>query len=219
MKFLIPVGGVTDHQFGILTSPQHRGVPIGIQNGMAWAMDNGAYTEAFDPVPFFAALDRLLPWRENCLFVVVPDCLGDARRTLELFDYWYQHFTGWSLAFVAQDEQEELDFPPADNWDVLFVGGTTGWKMGDGAAQCIRQAQTLGKHIHIGRVNTWRRYQHFKAMDGGEEFTCDGTRVRFDGTRKAMEIWRGYMGAPVQLRLLVSTGNCAGQLERGVVRA
>lgn len=200
MKFLLPVGGVTDHRFGILTTPSHRGVVQGIKNGMDWAADNEAFTRGFDPERFFPWLSMLLPYRDTCLFVAVPDVVGDATATLKSYWRWFQHFSGWPLAFVAQDGQEDLPFP-GDEWRVLFIGGTTEWKIGPGAEACIRRAQEMGKGIHIGRVNWGRRYSHFRSMPGSDDWTCDGTRQRFEGVDKAMTTWARYMRRPFQRRL------------------
>ena len=105
MRYLLPVGGVVDKRFGILTTPSHKGIPSGILAGMDWAADNEAFTKEFDPASYFSWLDTMLPYRDTCLFVTVPDKVGDAAATIELFNRWYVYYTGWPLAFVAQDGQ------------------------------------------------------------------------------------------------------------------
>lgn len=204
--FLVPTGGFIDHRFGIMTHPGHWGVSSGIANGMKWAADNQAFTKGFDPKIFFPWLEKMSIYRSTCLFVACPDVVGDAKQTLKLFDKWHGNFDGWSVAFVAQDGQEDLEFPPSDQWQALFIGGSTIWKMSDGAIECIKRAQKLGKHIHIGRVNYMRRYRHFASLEGSEGFTCDGTRIRF-GRDKAIEDWKKYMASPKQYGLFVSGGD------------
>jgi len=201
MKFLLPVGGVTDHRFGILTSPAHysAGYPQGIRDGMPWAADNDSFKRGFDFDKFFPWLGKMEAYRSTCLFVAVPDKVGDARKTLGLFIQWQPRLGDWPLAFVAQDGQETIDFPDPSLWSTLFVGGTTHWKITDGAATCIKRAQALGKRIHIGRVNWPTRYRHFRAMQGSEDFTCDGTRTRFDGTDRTIEAWAHLMDSPKPL--------------------
>ena len=200
MIYLAPIGGFTDSDFGILTTPGMRGIPAGIKNGMRWAADNQVFTQGFNPDVFFSWLKTMKPYRETCIFVSCPDAVGDALKTLELFGQYHTKFSGWPVAFVAQDGQEDLEFPPDYQWECLFVGGSTIWKMSDAAIKCIQMAHGRGKHIHIGRVNYLRRYTHFASLVGSEYFTCDGTRVRFERTR-AINQWRKYMSYPKQQRL------------------
>lgn len=202
MRFLLPVGGITDRRFGILTSPQHSfaGVPQGIVEGMDWAADLGCedgpeYVKRFDPDATFPWLDSMVLYRQRCLFVTAPDVVGDAARTNDVYERQGQEFRGWPLAFVAQDGQEKLEFPDGD-WQTLFVGGSTEWKLSKACEDVIERAQSLGKHIHIGRVNYWKRYAHFRRMPGSEEWTCDGTRTRFEGTHRTVAAWAGYMLQP-----------------------
>lgn len=203
MRPLLPVGGIIDHRFGILTTPSHKGVPIGILEGMDWAADNQAFTVGFDPELFFPWLASMEPYRAKCLFVPPPDVAGDARATIAQFYRWRPCFDGWPCAFVVQDGQENLELPDLQLWSTLFVGGTTEWKLSEAAYSIILAAQQLGKRIHIGRVNWWRRYQHFASMPGSREWTFDGTRTRFDGTQRTLEAWAGYTARDVQLRFPV----------------
>jgi hypothetical protein len=209
MRFLLPVGGVIDNRFGILTTPSHKGIPAGILAGIEWAADNEAFTKDFDLGVYSPWLDKMKPYRDTCLFVAVPDKVGDAVETLRLFEYWRAYFEGWPVAFVAQDGQEHLPFP--DDFDTLFVGGSTEWKLSGGARDCIKRAQALGKRIHIGRVNYWARYNHFRNLEGSHEWTCDGTRQRFQGVARTVRAWAGYMDrGRRQLRLPLSPGNSGG---------
>lgn len=190
MKFLSPTGGYVGESFGVLTSPNHS-ITSAIKAGALWAADNGAFTKGFDPSWYFPWLESMTPYRDKCLFVVVPDVVGDAIQTLDNYRYWSLRFDGWPLAFAAQDGQENLPLP--NYFDTLFIGGSTEWKEGGGAIECIRRAQSLRKHIHIGRVNWKRRYSLFNVLDGSAVFTCDGTRTRFDGKKKTHAAWNGYM--------------------------
>jgi len=183
MIFLAPSGG--EHPFGVFVNPDSRGVPIGISTGKPWAADNGAFT-GLDEVKFTNMLNRLEMYKSTCLFVVVPDCVGNSVETVRMFAEWSPKLSGWPLAFVAQDGQENLPFP--DNFDTLFIGGSTAWKESPAAIECIKRAQALGKHIHIGRVNWGRRYHLFSQIKGSENFTCDGTRMRY-GRDECIKDW------------------------------
>jgi hypothetical protein len=207
---LLPVGGIVDHRFGIMTTPGHKGVPVGIVEGMRWAADNQAYTQGFEPGVFFPWLDSMVPYRDQCLFVPLPDEVADWARTVRNFKLWRYKFSGWPCAFVAQDGQTPDTMPHPDwQWTTLFVGGSTEWKLSEAAYSVILHAQRLGKRIHIGRVNWWARYEHFAAMPGSEEWTCDGTRTRFDGTQNTIAAWADYMVRPVQARFSVPFCDCS----------
>lgn len=201
---MAPLAGFTDPDFGILTSHKH-GVALGISSGLPWAADLGAlsgpeYVKRYDPEATLPWLERMIPYRATCLFVTVPDHVGDARKTLKVFSRI--SLPGWPLAFVAQDGQEGLDFPTPETWAALFIGGSNEWKMSDSALDCITRAQDLGKHIHIGRVNRFRRYKHFRSLEGSERFTCDGTYTRY-AKDEAIRNWKKYMESPRQLGLYI----------------
>lgn len=193
MRFLVPSGGAVS-AYGYLTSPAHAGILPGIRAGRPWAADNEAFTRGFEPDRFFGWLAKLEPYRMACLFVTVPDVVGNAEETLESWHQWRPAFAGWPLAFVAQDGQEDRSLPA--EFDALFVGGSTEWKLSSAAAYCIQGAQQLGKHIHIGRVNWRKRYAHFRLLAGSDLFTCDGTRPRFEGLEPTLKAWRGYEAQP-----------------------
>lgn len=207
---LLPVGGVVDNRFGIMTTPGHYGKAAGIKAGMRWAADTQAFTQGFDPVTFFPWLQSMCLYRGQCLFVPVNDVVGDARKTVRNFNIRCSMFNAWPLAFVAQDGQEDIELP-GHGWKCLFVGGSTEWKLSEAAYSVIQHAQRLDKHIHIGRVNWWKRYAHFAGMPGSEEWTCDGTRTRFDGRDRTIEAWADYMVRPVQARFSVPLCDCSGQ--------
>jgi len=192
LKFLLPLGGITDNNYGgIITSPAHGGIVKGIKDGMNWAADNEAFTRGFNPNRFFSWLEKMEEYKSTCLFVSVPDVVGNAIATLEQWRNWVVRFNGWPLAFVAQDGQEDLPFPDEDTFTTLFIGGSTEWKLSQGAVTCIKRAQAMQKHIHIGRVNYNKRYKIFRMLQGSEEFTCDGTRTRW-GREKALNDWKNY---------------------------
>lgn len=201
MRFLLPVGGVVDDRFGILTSPAHRGVPVGIQDGMEWGADNGVFTGAFAVETYPGWLETMKPYSDTCLFVLAPDVVGDATATIERYKRWAHTIKGmgFPVGFAAQDGIEDLYLPAA--FDALFIGGTTEWKLGVGALGIIQRAQRMGKHIHIGRVNNWRRYEYFRGLEGSENWTCDGTKTRYIGTERAMDLWSDYQERAYNRRL------------------
>lgn len=206
MMFMLPIGGVVDGKFGIMTQPGQWGVSLGIKEGMPWCADNECYSKQFDELRYRNWLGKMLPWRSTCLFVVCADVVGDASATLDAFEQYHSILDGWPVAFVAQDGQESLPFPDVSLWSTMFLGGTTKWKLGDGAVSCIKRAQELGKSIHIGRVNYLKRYSYFAGMSGSEEWTCDGTRTRYE-LSKCLDAWAEYQVRPRQLHLPLSHGD------------
>lgn len=222
MRALLPVGGIVDHRFGILTAPNHKGIPAGITSGMQWAADIGCkdgpeYVKRANLVITIRWLNReILQCHSKCLFIAGYDVVGDAERTIKTFEFLRWSFLGWPLAFCAQDGQEDLELPDSRLWETLFVGGSTEWKTSESAYSVILEAQRLEKHIHIGRVNWWKRYEHFASMPNSERWTFDGTRTRYDGTQKTLEAWADYMERDVQLRLPIPCGDCGRQPHRRV---
>ncbi len=147
-----------------------------------WAIDNGAYAK-FDERAFMSLLSREAHHRDACIFVTVPDVVGSARRTLEVFDGWRDRLAGWKLALACQDGQEHLPIP----WDdiaAVFIGGSTNWKASDHAAQIVKAAKALGKWAHAGRVNDPARWQHFEDLGAD---SADGTGIaRYTHQREAI---------------------------------
>lgn len=160
--------------FGSITSVG-TGLTQMIRDGRPWCIDNEAYTRGFRARAYFRLLKRLEPYRDRCLFCTIPDVVGNAIETLALYRNWLHHWEGWPIAFVAQDGQEDLAFPNYFDW--LFVGGSTAWKMGPGARSCILRAQKLGKPIHVGRVNSIKRFRYFQSL-GCQ--SVDGTKVKHE---------------------------------------
>lgn len=135
-----------------------------------FAIDNGAFSR-FDGKAFDALLAREFERRQNCIFVCAPDVVGSARRTLEIFTRWEEKLKDWPIALVAQDGQQDLEIP----WDSIksiFVGGSTEFKMSIHTKQIVQCAKTLGKWVHIGRVNTPSRFEYFEEMGAD---SIDGT--------------------------------------------
>ena len=193
MKFLWSAGG--DVGRDVLAAPNMNGVPEAIKNGARWAADLGC----LDGPEFVKRCDidearqwlfeTMKPYNHQCIFVTVPDIVGDAGETYVTFEGLRMMFWGWPLAYVAQDDAEHLLFPPC--CETIFIGGSTEWKLSAGAADVIQRGLAIDKHIHIGRVNWRKRYNHFRVMKGSESFTCDGTRMRY-GRDKTLREWPIY---------------------------
>lgn len=140
--------------------------------GIPWAADNGAFGE-FDE-PAFLRMLKSIAFVPDCLFVACPDVVGDAHETLRQYGRWYAEimFHGLEPALVAQDGLT-VDTAPWDEIRVLFIGGTTEWKLGADAAELVAEAKRRGLHVHMGRVNTARRARYAASIG------CDS----FDGSK------------------------------------
>jgi hypothetical protein len=144
-------------RLGMLLTPANRnGTASLLATGLPWAADNGCY-RGLD-APAFRRMLRRVTGLPRCLFVVVPDVVGDARATLGLFDEWREEVAATSQppALVGQDGAEDLDIPWGD-FACWFVGGSTRWKLSRASADLCRDARSRGKHVHMGRCNSRRR--------------------------------------------------------------
>ena len=110
-----------------------------------FAIDNGAFGN-FDAPLFLRLVERERPRRDLCRFLTVPDVVGDARRTLEVFAVWRRkaELAGWPLALVVQNGQEHLPIPWA-HCDAIFVGGDTKWKEGGGCCRLHQSREGAGE--------------------------------------------------------------------------
>jgi len=180
-------------QFGVMTSPAHGSVPLGIQEGRYWVCDNEVYTRGFEPDRFFDYLETLLSYSRTCLFAVCPDVVGDAEATRKLYGKYAARIKTiiGRVAFVSQDGQCANELP---GFDALFIGGTTEWKMSPAADACIREAKRLGKWVHVGRVNSLTRMRHFKVM---EVNSVDGTFPCFEPDVAKRRLGRGLAQPPL----------------------
>jgi hypothetical protein len=143
--------------------------------GGIFAIDNGAFS-GFDHNSFERLLSRLLDKKTHCLFAAVPDVVGNARRTLEVFHSYSDSLNiirQFPTALVIQDGQEDLPIP-WEQLSAIFIGGTNSFKDSSNAYEIVKAAKILKKHVHVGRVNSVQRFN--KYQDAGAD-TCDGTGV------------------------------------------
>jgi hypothetical protein len=143
------------------------------------------------------ALPRLHP---NLLWVAVPDVVGDADASLELFRAWHMLLCHVPLAFVLQDGAERPGRIPweAPGLAAVFLGGTTRWRFGLKAADLVRQARARGLLVHAGRISTARQIRYVQSIGA----------TSFDSSRYSR--WRELLlddglaraSQPPQLRLV-----------------
>jgi hypothetical protein len=150
-----------------------------------YAIDNGCF-RGLDRQAFAALLERERGHADKCLFVCCPDVVASGRRTLELWRRRDQFVPAcYRIALVAQDGIEEMEIP----WhelDAIFIGGNDPWKDSKESQDIVRTAKILGKHVHIGRVNTRARFELFSELGAD---TCDGSGISIN-PHNAEQIFR-----------------------------
>lgn len=143
-----------------------------------WCADNGCYGKGYPgDLGYLNWLAKRQPDVSRCKFATAPDVVGDAKATLKRSAPFLPiiRAMGYPAALVAQDGLESL-IVPWDSFDVLFIGGTTEWKLGDGAHMLAFDAKAEDKWVHMGRVNSRKRlrYAHSIGCD-----SADGTLLAF----------------------------------------
>lgn len=155
------------------------GTPRGgniIPDWITWAADNGRFSAPQDYTD-----EIYLDWlarrnKKTCLFATAPDVLADHYATVELSRPLFPMLraAGYKPAFVVQDGWNDLT-TPWHEFDVLFIGGTTDFKLAYGG-EAIRIGRLRGKRVHMGRVNSFTRLR-LAAAAGCH--SADGTFLKF----------------------------------------
>jgi hypothetical protein len=174
-----------------MVTPRMRQRP---PDGQPWAADTGRYASPQDYTDeaYLAWLARMPV--ASCLFATAPDVVGDATVTLALSAPMFAPIRalGYRVAFVAQDGLERLNIPWND-FDALFIGGTTEWKLGPAAALIAEEAGLRGKWVHMGRVNSLRRMRYAESIGCD---SADGTALRFHPDRPVQSWARHVIANP-----------------------
>lgn len=160
--------------FGWLVTPRRMIGKLRTEHA-CWAADNDCFNfDNFEPEQFKKYCRRLITYPSSPLFVTVPDCVGNAEITHQLWKEWspFMFDCGLPLAYVAQDGLVEL---PNENFNTLFIGGTTEYKLGPNVRTLIRRAKDNGLWVHMGRVNSRKRMNY--AFNLGVD-SVDGTFSR-----------------------------------------
>jgi hypothetical protein len=139
----------------------HLYSPGGQRGPWAWmpyALDNGAWPAYKNGRPWDETEWRwLLRWAQcsgqQPLWAVVPDVVGEREATLER---WHKYVGvvrahGFRPALALQDGMTFDDVPDAEC--ILFVGGSTEWKLAAIGPWCER----FPGRVHVARVNTMHR--------------------------------------------------------------
>jgi hypothetical protein len=154
-------------EHGIYRTRMNAGVP--------WCLDNGAFVGKFDETYWLAKIEALKEYLPTCLFVVIPDVIGNSKETLEQFSHYRNMVKDFPVALVSQDGIKEYAGKIQwDDFDCLFIGGSDEHKLGKEGGWILNEAKKRNKWIHIGRVNSGFRMLKFWQAD-----SWDGSQLRF----------------------------------------
>lgn len=156
----------------IVTPKQGNRIP----DGAMICADNGCFGKGYPGDDQWWAWLNTLP-AERTRFAVAPDVVGDAVATWERSEEWLFRIRGLGIpaALVGQDGMENTHIY-WDAFDVLFIGGSTDWKLGEHAQAIAAEAKRRGKWVHMGRVNSQVRLRH-ASLIGCD--SADGTYIAF----------------------------------------
>lgn len=163
-------------QVGLMNTPKNN---YAVKPGWAWAADNGCFGKGYPgDAEWLAWLSKFTPQqRASCLFATAPDVVGNGTGSLSRSLPFLPLIRdlGYPVALVTQDGMT-TDMIPWGDVDWLFIGGTDAHKLGTEAKVLIAAAHQHGKQIHVGRVNSQRRYLAFAALGCN---SVDGTFLGF----------------------------------------
>jgi hypothetical protein len=179
---------MTAGQLGYIDTPRQGNVR---HAGVLWCADNGCYGKGW---PGYERWYRWLAANADasatCLFATAPDVVANHFATEARSRRWLQRIRdlGYPVAFVAQNYMELSTWDLWDEIDCLFIGGDTAWKLGGEAANLAAVAASLGKWVHMGRVNSEKRYRYAEAIGCD---SVDGTYLTFapDLNLPAVQAW------------------------------
>lgn len=163
------------HRFiGFMNTPKIKPAVASLrrQGCQQIALDNAAYSD-FCEHKYQIMIEKWLKVDTPAVhWITVPDEVGNAKATLNLFHDWQPRLPKqFPLAFVGQDGAEDTEIP-FDDFSAFFIGGTTHWKLSQTAADLAREEKRQGKVLHMGRVNSQKRLRYAYSLN------CDSV----DGT-------------------------------------
>ena len=158
--------------------------------GIPYALDNGCFRQ-FNRAVWERMLDEAE--EDRPVFITLPDIVGDAARTLELFEHFKLRCNELPRALVLQDGIERVRIP----WDdivAVFVGGSDRFKYSQEAVNACKVAKILGKWVHVGRVNTAQRARNWQGLAD----SIDGSGLIREHREHLGEVLQQLRGHPQQ---------------------
>lgn len=161
--------------------------------GVDWCADNAVFADRYPGDDEYLDWLESRPHADRCAFAVAPDVVCDAQATLNRSAPMLDRIreAGYPAALAAQNGLEHLTVPWSD-FDVLFLGGDTDWKIGPHARALTADARAHGKRVHMGRVNSRRRLRIAAQMGC---HSADGTYLAFgpDTNLPGLLSWLGEL--------------------------
>lgn len=183
---------------GLLLTPTSRMRKL---YGAPWAADNECFTkgDVFDDNVWLMWLESSMAFSGSCLFAAAPDVVGDARATLYRSRPYLEEIRAlaYAPAFVSQDGATDA-LMPWDEFDCLFVGGSTEWKFSEPSVALIQEAKRRDKWVHVGRVNSLRRMMTAHSVGAD---SADGTYLAFGPDKNLPKLLRWLDATNAQLPL------------------
>ena len=160
-------------RLGFIITPNSNYV---VPDDVSVAADNGCFSAAniYSDERYQKFLRRMPI--ERTLFATAPDALEDHQATVQrsMPALQWLRAKGFKAAFVAQDGWTE-ETTPWDEFDVLFVGGSTEFKY-RGGRDAVMAAKRRGKKVHMGRCNSLEKLRAAIAIGCD---TADGTFLKY----------------------------------------
>lgn len=140
--------------------------------GIPYGLDNGCF-KAFDEPAWLRLVQQAE--HDQPVFITLPDIVGDASRTVELF-HEFKEKVPQRRALVLQDGLSNVRIPWRE-LDAVFIGGSDEFKYSRDAISAAKAAKMLGRWVHVGRVNTAARVRNWIGLAD----SIDGSGLsRFD---------------------------------------
>lgn len=179
---------------GLIDTPAQQNATqtqLAHEAGVPWCADNGCFSDRWDEARWWRFLMDNAHRAATCLFAVAPDVVGDHAATLDRSRPWLPKLRalGYPAAFVLQDGASR-DSVPWGDFDVLFIGGSTAFKLGAQARQLAHEAHRRGLWVHCGRVNSARRWAYAAAPYpyGLGADSADGTFLTYGPDRNLPQL-------------------------------
>lgn len=166
---------IDDGRLGCIVAPKG---PRQFPDSWDVIADNGCFSGAWTDKAWSQWLEGV---SRSVRFATAPDVVdlsGRAthRPTLERWERYAPIISdlGFVPAFVCQVGATWTNIPTEAA--ALFLGGSTEWKLGPDAANITRRAKKRDVWVHMGRVNSQRRFDAARAIGCD---SVDGTFLAF----------------------------------------